>query len=198
MTYYAVKEGREPGIYDSWDLCQKQVLGYKGAIYKKFPTRDQALAFIREEEEEELSSIGELSDQEMVCYVDGSYNPKEEVFGYGVVSFTKEGKQSFFGSFHGDYAKYRNVAGEVFAAVKSMELCIKEKKSKLTIYHDYTGLRHWALGEWKTNTPLTENYKNYAKEIQEKVQLSFVKVAAHMGDPYNEEADQLAKKGAGL
>ena len=36
MKYYAVKKGRNPGIYTSWDLCLKEVKGYKGAIYKSF------------------------------------------------------------------------------------------------------------------------------------------------------------------
>ena len=32
--YYAVKNGRKPGIYSSWDECKKQVEKFKGAIYK--------------------------------------------------------------------------------------------------------------------------------------------------------------------
>lgn len=34
--YYAVKVGNVPGIYETWDECQKQVKGYPGAIYKSF------------------------------------------------------------------------------------------------------------------------------------------------------------------
>ena len=37
--YYAVKKGREPGIYESWDECKKMVMGYSGAIYKKFKNK---------------------------------------------------------------------------------------------------------------------------------------------------------------
>lgn len=32
---YAVKKGRHPGIYNSWDDCKKQVNGYSGAEFKK-------------------------------------------------------------------------------------------------------------------------------------------------------------------
>ena len=28
--YYAVKNGRKPGIYSSWDECKKQVEKFKG------------------------------------------------------------------------------------------------------------------------------------------------------------------------
>ena len=37
--YYAVKKGRKPGIYDTWDECRKQTLGFSGAVYKSFKTR---------------------------------------------------------------------------------------------------------------------------------------------------------------
>ena len=43
---YAVKVGRQPGIYTTWDLCRAQVDGYKGAIHKKFPTRAEAEAWL--------------------------------------------------------------------------------------------------------------------------------------------------------
>ena len=44
--YYAVKEGREPGIYDSWDECKLQTEGYSGAVFKSFKTREEAESFL--------------------------------------------------------------------------------------------------------------------------------------------------------
>lgn len=32
--YYAVKVGREPGVYETWDQCLAQVTGQKGAQCK--------------------------------------------------------------------------------------------------------------------------------------------------------------------
>lgn len=32
--YYAVKEGRTPGVYETWDECRDQVRGQKGAVCK--------------------------------------------------------------------------------------------------------------------------------------------------------------------
>ncbi|RIB26388.1 hypothetical protein C2G38_2064978 [Gigaspora rosea] len=34
--YYAVKIGRQPGIYLTWDECLAQVKGFSGSKYKKF------------------------------------------------------------------------------------------------------------------------------------------------------------------
>ena len=49
--YYAVAVGRRPGIYTQWfgDAgAQVQVVGFRGALYKGFPTRQEAQAFIRD------------------------------------------------------------------------------------------------------------------------------------------------------
>ena len=47
--FYAVKEGKKPGIYMSWDECKEQVNGYSGAVYKSFTSEDEAKAFIGKE-----------------------------------------------------------------------------------------------------------------------------------------------------
>ena len=40
--YYAVKEGKNIGIFSTWDECKKQVHGYKGALYKSFSSLQEA------------------------------------------------------------------------------------------------------------------------------------------------------------
>ena len=40
--YYVVWEGHEPGIYNSWTECQRQVSGYKNAVFKSFENRNVA------------------------------------------------------------------------------------------------------------------------------------------------------------
>lgn len=43
--YYAVQNGRQTGVYNSWSECQAQTNGYSGAVYKKFSTPAEAGAF---------------------------------------------------------------------------------------------------------------------------------------------------------
>lgn len=50
MSFYAVRIGRIPGIYNSWNECNKQVGGFKGAIYKKFSTKISAVEFCKNKE----------------------------------------------------------------------------------------------------------------------------------------------------
>lgn len=40
--YYVVWHGVTPGIYTSWEECKEQVIGCEGAIYKGFPTLEEA------------------------------------------------------------------------------------------------------------------------------------------------------------
>ena len=44
--FYAVKKGRETGIFLTWDECFKQVNKFPGAIYKSFKTRAEAENFM--------------------------------------------------------------------------------------------------------------------------------------------------------
>ena len=50
--FYAVRKGVVPGIYESWDDCQKQVLGFEGAEFKGFKTREEAERYINPSEEQ--------------------------------------------------------------------------------------------------------------------------------------------------
>ncbi len=43
--FYAVKEGRIPGIYLNWEECKAQVNGYSGAVYKSFSSKSEAQSF---------------------------------------------------------------------------------------------------------------------------------------------------------
>eukprot|EP00984_Skeletonema_dohrnii_P012187 scaffold4923_cov134-Skeletonema_dohrnii-CCMP3373.AAC.1 len=44
--WYAVAKGRSPGIYPTWDECKAQTVGFSGALFKSFKTRDEAQAFM--------------------------------------------------------------------------------------------------------------------------------------------------------
>ena len=44
--YYAVRAGRAPGIYVTWEECKKQVDGYKKPQFKSFSSRAEAESFL--------------------------------------------------------------------------------------------------------------------------------------------------------
>lgn len=45
--YYVVWEGINPGIYESWDECKRQVAGFDGAKFKSFASQQEATEAFR-------------------------------------------------------------------------------------------------------------------------------------------------------
>lgn len=190
--YYAVKQGRKPGIYSSWDECKKQVEKYKGAIYKSFVSLDEAKNFIKEEKVE--------FDGGLIAYVDGSYNIKSKEYGFGCVLIEDQKviKELYGKGNDENYASMRNVAGEILGSVCAMEYAKNNGYDGVCIYYDYEGIEKWANGLWKANKIGTIEYSKKVKKYRESLKIAFVKVLAHSGDFYNERADQLAKKAVGI
>lgn len=190
MKYYAVRIGRNPGIYHTWDECKRETMGFKGASFKKFSTREDAEAFINEIEEEKKESA---EKDELVVYVDGSYRNKDKSHSYGVYMFNDEEEYTYSKRFFKD-SDMRNVSGEIKGAMRAMEEAVKLGKKKIYLHYDYEGIRSWALGFWKTNKEGTIYYKNFYDSIKDKLEVKFIKVEAHSGVKYNELVDQLAKE----
>ncbi|QQT90495.1 ribonuclease H family protein [Peptoniphilus harei] len=190
MKYYAVRIGRNPGIYHTWDECKRETMGFKGASFKKFSTREDAEAFINEVEEEKKEFA---EKDELVVYVDGSYRNKDKSHSYGVYMFNDEEEYTYSKRFFKD-SEMRNVSGEIKGAMRAMEEAVKLGKKKIYLHYDYEGIRSWALGFWKTNKEGTIYYKNFYDSIKDKLEVKFIKVEAHSGVKYNELVDQLAKE----
>ena len=190
MKYYAVRIGRNPGIYHTWDECKRETMGFKGASFKKFSTREDAEAFINEIEEDKKESA---EKDELVVYVDGSYRNSDKSHSYGVYMLNDEEEYTYSKRFFKD-SDMRNVSGEIKGAMRAMEEAVKLGKKKIYLHYDYEGIRSWALGFWKTNKEGTIYYKNFYDSIKDKLEVKFIKVEAHTGVKYNELVDKLAKE----
>lgn len=214
--YYAVKVGRIPGIYQTWDETKEQINGYSGAVYKGFTTLHDAEQFILESNEqasdnkkENVTSgdlnnqieekIANLSEDEVVAFVDGSYNAEKEKAGFGTILISKGEEKytsykSFTKKFDENLIALRNVFAELEGVKEAVLVAVNSKKTKITIYYDYTGIEMWATKKWKANNEFTQNYIAFMQEKMKYINIEFVKVPAHSGVIYNEEADALAKK----
>lgn len=193
MKYYAVKKGKNPGIYRSRDDCSKEVKGFKGAIYKSFKTKEEALNFL-----EDKKIDVKVDENSAIAYVDGSYSKKDKKYGIGLVYITEEKTEEIYEAYDDDFHIHRNVAGEVRASVRAINKAIEDKKKNLYIHFDYQGIESWARGDWKRNNELTQRYYNFFQKAKEKINVHFIKVKAHSNDKYNDLADKLAKKSLGI
>ena len=207
--FYAVKKGRVPGIYKSWEDCKQQIDGHSSAVYKSFKTSEEAAVFmgwtkgnhiIKKHEKSTSQEISAKPDEKtIIAYVDGSYNIATKEYGYGAVIITKDGEIELYEKgVDEELALMRNVAGEIKGAEAAMRYALENGYKKVIIYYDYEGIAKWCQGLWKTNKEGTREYKRIYDEINKKVDINFVKVKGHSGDKYNDMADALAKKAAGV
>lgn len=197
--FYAVKKGKVPGVYTTWDACRRMVHGFPGAVYKSFPTREEAEAFADVAASEDGGNQSVDVTPENYAFVDGSFNSATSVYGFGGFLVTHEERYVISGNGNDpQMASMRNVAGEVLGSMAAVEKALELGLKDLTIYYDYMGIEMWATGAWKRNKQGTIAYYDFMQSIKDQISLHFVKVKGHSGVEGNEEADRLARKAAGV
>ncbi|MDY0278831.1 MAG: viroplasmin family protein [Acholeplasma sp.] len=206
---YAVRIGRNPGTYDSWEECEAQVKGFKGAVYKKCDSIQEANDFIKSESTDEPvanKAIDNINDEEIkdyirrgyiVAFTDGSYSEEEKAYTYGLVVINNENLKydtSYAKRDNPIYLESRNVSGEVFAVIEAIQYAIAHKYDKLLICHDYEGVSKWISKEWNTKTEISKVLVKIYDKYCDIIDIEFRKIKAHSGNKFNELADKLAEQ----
>lgn len=133
----------------------------------------------------------QLENGEVHAFVDGS--SIDGKVGYGIVILRKGVVLEEINGVvdRPDYCQHHQVGGELVAAVKFFQWCLKNKISRCTIHYDYEGIQKWATGAWKANKELTQKYGEYVQKLP--LEITWNKVKSHSGNLWNERADRLAK-----
>jgi len=164
--FFVVWEGKEPGIYKSWEDCKRQVHGFEGAIYKGFATEAEAReamvspcwdyvgknAKVKKPSTDEIAKVG-LPNMESLS-VDAACSGNPGAMEYRGV-YTKTGEEIFR---QGPFQNGTNNIGEFLALVHGLAL-LKQKNSPLPIYTDSKTALAWVKAK-KTKSLLEKNDAN--------------------------------------
>ena len=145
--FYVVWNGLNPGIYHSWDDCQAQIKGVKGAVYKSFDSKEEAqrayaspaYAYMKKKTETPTFTLDTLPAvvERYALAVDAACSGNPGPMEYRGV-YLGDGKEIFhFGPVHGT-----NNIGEFLAIVHALAMLDKQGL-KMTIYSDSRTAISW-------------------------------------------------------
>ncbi len=198
--YYAVRKGKQTGIFDQWfgpNGAQAQVTGYPGAAFKSFPTRAEAEQFLHPTAKEDTAEAA-IDNEHTTVFTDGGAVGNPGPGGYGVVILFPDGKSS---ELCGGFKWTTNNRMELMGCLTALEALTGE--ASIVLHSDSRYLvdavnkgwvyawqkRGWkkANGEPALNIDL---WKRLLKLLDERnVVLKWVK--GHAGNVWNERCDQL-------
>ncbi len=223
--YYAVAAGRATGIFTQWfgdGGAEKLVRGYNGAIYKGFPTIEEARAFLKANEgrakktpraarkrstarTKTRTSAREPihpADGRIVIYTDGGALINPGPGGYGVV-IVDNGKTKELSK---GYRKTTNNRMELLACIVGLDAI--KKASSVHLYSDsqyvVNGITKGWAKKWKANGWFKSNKEpalnpdlwDRLLKLCDKHDVAFQWVKGHAGIAGNERCDQLATQAA--
>lgn len=195
--YYAVREGRVPGIYNTWAECQEQINGFRNASFKSFENKEEAEEFVTGTHSQSIIKQP-TSDIDVQIYVDGSWDDRKQQYGWGYV-LVVNGESVSRGYGKGDNPKYlahQQIGGEVVAVLQGLERAVYLGYQHAEIVYDFSGVEKWLSSEWIAKANIARAYIYWIEKYNDQIDMTFRKVKSHSGDRFNEEADRLAKKGA--
>ena len=169
--FYVVWNGLTPGIYRSWEDCQAQIKGVKGAVYKSFDSKEEAerayaspaYAYMKKKTETPTFTIDTLPPvvERYALAVDAACSGNPGPMEYRGV-YLGDGKEIFhFGPVHGT-----NNIGEFLAIVHALAMLDKQGL-KMTIYSDSRTAISWVRKKCcKTQLERTEETEQLFQLIE--------------------------------
>ena len=158
QKYYVVWKGNNPGVYKSWEKCQKEIKNIKGALFKSFGDIEEAQkAYEMGYDEYKKNSVKDhvLDGPELNSIsVDAASSGNPGVMEYqGVDTETKEVLFKM-----GPFNNATNNIGEFLALVHGIAILEKDLKKKI-IYSDSITAMSWVRKK-RCQTKLVRSKEN--------------------------------------
>ncbi|MBK9735184.1 MAG: ribonuclease H family protein [Saprospiraceae bacterium] len=163
QKYYVVWEGIKPGIYLSWEDCQKQIVGYQAAQYKSFDSMAEAEFAIKRKYHEftkkTISTTPKNESRQNIIQdsisTDAACSGNPGIMEYqGVETMSK--KHLFH---QGPFKDGTNNIGEFLALVHALAMLKKHNNDHTSIYTDSKTAISWVKNK-KAKTTLESTKHN--------------------------------------
>ena len=210
---YAVFMGHTPGLYATWDEASAQVQGFKGAVYKSFSSREEAILWLRDcvlnAKEPVADQLIELirtvevpkeDPDQIIIHTDGGASPNPGKGGYGVV--LTQGK--YRKELSAGYELTTNNRMEIMGVIAALEALKQDSKVKLYTDSKYVvdaiskgWVRNWQRKGWRrSDGQRAENVDLWKRllVLLEQHDVDFNWVKGHSGNKENERCDALVAK----
>jgi ribonuclease HI len=215
IMFYAVRVGRVPGIYVSWDDAKQNVTGYPAAAYKKFSLETDAITFMnfKSDTVDTVLASAAADAEILVCFTDGSSinnGSRTALCGYGVVwpDHMHLNSSNTLPSTTNNRAEY----AAVVHAVKQADTIDPTRMVTLVVYTDSllivksmtTWIATWKRSGYRTSNGQPVSNTDLVKTLDELMSTRLIKfkhVRAHTDAitweaNHNRLADKLANAGA--
>lgn len=178
--FYVVWKGHNPGVYDTWEACKKEVENFPGALYKGFPDKVSA----EEAFAKGFSGFEKKSDRTHPLSPLSSNPPLSPAIAVDAACSGNPGKMEYQGVFvdfgtepattttlfkSPVFENGTNNIGEFLAIVHALAWQ-KQKRTQYPIYSDSVNAQKW-VKEKKCKTKLQPDEKNeYLFELIERAE----------------------------
>ena len=181
--YYAVKKGRTPGIYYTWEECKAQIHKFSGAVFKSFEDYEEAEEYMNNNNiyDKEKNSVNKYQLKDTpYAYISGYFNHMTQYYGYDGYIYYNDKKYIIQGYDNNyKYMEMKNIAGQILGCKAAIEKAIELGIKNIDYIYDYEGIKMWATGKWKRNKYGTIEFYEYIQSIKSKININFIKNDKH-------------------
>lgn len=209
--FYAIAVGRRPGIYENWPQAQAQVLGFQGAVYKGFPSRQQAEAWLenpptkynRPQRQQPAAKKPHVAppvpEDAILVYSDGGARNNPGPGGYGVLIVDGSQRREISGGFSHTTNNRMELMGCIVAlrylADDNRPICLYTDSSYVVNGISKGWAKNWRRKGWIKSDgkpALNPDLWDELLQLTERRAITFNWVKGHAGHPENERCDELA------
>ena len=189
---YAVRNGRETGIFATWAECKAQVDGFSGAEFKSFKNRADAETYLNQNQavaDDGPSVEDDYISNSVDAYTDGGARDGRAAWGFVLIKGDSPVAQGSGLVSNPEVSAEANAAAELAAAMRAVRAAEELGATEVIIHHDYLGVANHVTGAWKAKSVGAKKYAEWMKK--QNIRVRFVHVRGHSGNRWNDHADGL-------